>query len=63
MPETRKPTGVLTIDGATYTVDNVGNRLSRADLQASITTSYGYDSIYQLIGNQGTDGAFPDIVR
>jgi RHS repeat-associated protein len=38
-----------TIDGATYTVDNAGIRTSKSDLQAGVTTNYGYDAIYQLL--------------
>jgi YD repeat-containing protein len=38
-----------TIDGATYTVDNAGNRT------AKLATSYGYDNIYQLLS--ATQGA------
>lgn len=30
-----------TIDGASYTVDNAGNR--------TMTTNYGYDNIYELL--------------
>jgi RHS repeat-associated protein len=36
------------IDGATYTVDNVGNRLSKQNHLAGVTDSYTYDPIYQL---------------
>ena len=45
----------VTIDGATYTVDNAGNRNSKADLYAGVTTNYGYDNIYQLLN--ATQGA------
>lgn len=38
-----------TIDGATYTVDNAGNRISKTDWQAGVTSNYGYDQIYQLL--------------
>jgi YD repeat-containing protein len=38
-----------TLDGATYTVDNAGNRESKSDLQSGVTTNYGYDAIYQLL--------------
>jgi len=44
-----------TIDGASYTVDNAGNRSSKADQLASVTTNYTYDSIYQL--TQAVQGA------
>jgi RHS repeat-associated protein len=37
-----------TIDGATYTVDAAGNRMSKADELAGVTSSYTYDAIYQL---------------
>jgi RHS repeat-associated protein len=36
------------IDGATYTVDNVGNRLSKQNHLAGVTDTYTYDPIYQL---------------
>jgi RHS repeat-associated protein len=36
------------IDGATYTVDNVGNRTSKQNHLAGATDSYSYDPIYQL---------------
>ena len=44
-----------TLDGATYTVDNAGNRNSKADLYAGVTTNYGYDNIYELLN--ATQGA------
>ncbi len=44
-----------TIDGATYTVDNAGNRTSKTDMQTGVTTNYGYDAIYQLLS--ATQGA------
>ncbi|MFZ0784658.1 MAG: RHS repeat-associated core domain-containing protein [Candidatus Acidiferrales bacterium] len=44
-----------TIDGALYTVDSAGNRTSKADELANVTTNYGYDSIYELL--QATQGA------
>ena len=47
--------GASTIDGATYTVDNAGNRTSKRDERAAVTSNYGYDSIYQLLGT--TQGA------
>src|SRR5258707_1632894 len=44
-----------TIDGATYTVDNAGNRTAKTDQLAAITSNYGYDAIYELTGvTQGT---------
>ena len=41
--------GGTTLDGATYTVDSAGNRTAKADLQAGVSTTYGYDAIYQLL--------------
>lgn len=38
--------GGVTLDGATYTVDNAGNRNSKADLYAGVTTNH--DNIYEL---------------
>jgi YD repeat-containing protein len=43
-----------TIDGAVYTVDAAGNRTSKADQLANITTNCGYDAIYELL--QATQG-------
>src|SRR5262249_10169249 len=44
-----------TIDGATYTVDNAGNRTSKTDNRTNVTSNYGYDAIYELTGvTQGT---------
>ena len=37
-----------TIDGATYTLDNAGNRTSKTDQLAAVTSNYTYDTIYQL---------------
>src|SRR5436305_7022721 len=45
----------VTLDGATYTVDNAGNRTSKTDQLAAVTTTYGYDAIYQLLS--ATQGA------
>ena len=39
-----------TIDGATYTVDNAGNRAAKTDQLAGVTSNYGYDAIYELTG-------------
>jgi len=47
--------GSTTLDGASYTYDNAGNRTSKTDLQANVTSNYGYDNIYQLL--QVTQGA------
>jgi RHS repeat-associated protein len=38
-----------TLDGATYTYDNAGNRLTRTDQQTGAQLSYTYDNIYQLL--------------
>jgi len=47
--------GATTLDGATYTVDNAGNRTAKTDNLTSATTNYAYDSIYQLLSaTQGT---------
>ena len=37
-----------TIDGATYTVDNAGNRTAKTDNRTSVTSNYTYDAIYEL---------------
>jgi RHS repeat-associated protein len=37
-----------TIDGATYTLDNAGNRTAKTDQRAAVTSNYTYDAIYQL---------------
>ena len=37
-----------TIDGATYTVDNAGNRTSKTDNHTGMTSNYTYDAIYEL---------------
>lgn len=41
--------GTSTLDGATYTLDNAGNRTAKTDQRTGTATSYGYDSIYQLL--------------
>jgi RHS repeat-associated protein len=46
--------GGSTIDGATYTVDAAGNRTSKQDWLAAVTSNYTYDAIYQL--TQATQG-------
>jgi RHS repeat-associated protein len=52
-------TGGVTLDGATYTVDNGGNRTAKSDLYAGVTTNYGHDAIYELVsatqGNSTTE--------
>lgn len=40
--------GATTIDGATYTVDGVGNRQSKLNHINSTTDNYTYDLVYQL---------------
>ena len=37
-----------TLDGATYTVDNAGNRLTRTPQPSGAASTYGYDNIYEL---------------
>jgi len=45
-----------TIDGATYTVDNAGNRTAKTDQRAGVTSNYGYDAIYELLNvTQGSN--------
>jgi RHS repeat-associated protein len=47
--------GASTIDGAVYTVDPVGNRLTKTDKYANVTSSYTYDPLYELTQvTQGT---------
>jgi YD repeat-containing protein len=48
---------VITIDGASYTLDNAGNRTAKTDQRTAVATSYGYDNVYQLLSatpNSGT---------
>jgi RHS repeat-associated protein len=40
--------GASTIDGATYTVDPVGNRTAKIDKHANVTSNYTYDPLYEL---------------
>ncbi|MFZ3200416.1 MAG: RHS repeat-associated core domain-containing protein [Candidatus Acidiferrales bacterium] len=47
--------GGSTIDGASYTLDAAGNRTSNTNWLAGAMTSYGYDSVYELL--QATQGA------
>jgi RHS repeat-associated protein len=42
--------GGVTLDGASYGLDNAGNRTSKNDLYAGVTTNYSYDNIYELLG-------------
>ena len=41
-------TSSATLDGATYTYDNAGNRLTKANSLNNVTETYGYDNIYQI---------------
>jgi len=47
--------GTVTIDGATYTLDNAGNGTAKTDQRTAVATSYGYDNVYQLLS--ATQGA------
>jgi RHS repeat-associated protein len=40
--------GTSTIDGATYTVDAVGNRTAKTDMYTNVTSNYTYDPLYEL---------------
>ena len=40
--------GSTTLDGASYTVDNAGNRTAKTDQYASVTSNYTYNQIYEL---------------
>ncbi|MBS1853515.1 MAG: hypothetical protein JST79_21665, partial [Acidobacteria bacterium] len=42
--------GSTVLDGAGYTYDDAGNRTSKTDYYASVTSNYTYDNIYQLLG-------------
>jgi RHS repeat-associated protein len=42
-------TGGVTIDGASYTYDPAGNRVSRTNYLTGTTESYSYDPIYELL--------------
>jgi YD repeat-containing protein len=45
-----------TIDGASYGLDAAGNRTSKTDYLAGVTSNYAYDAIYELTGvTQGTN--------
>jgi YD repeat-containing protein len=37
-----------TLDGATYTIDNAGNRLTRTPQPNGTTSTFGYDNIYEV---------------
>ena len=48
--------GSSTIDGASYGLDNAGNRTSKTDRLANVTSNYTYDQIYDLTQvTQGTN--------
>ena len=47
--------GGATIDGASYTYDNAGNRTSKTNYLNGITENYTYDALYEL--TQVTQGA------
>src|SRR5712691_11381305 len=36
--------------GASYGLDNAGNRTSKTDQRAAVTSNYAYDAIYELTG-------------
>src|SRR6266568_2141856 len=40
--------GATTLDGASYTVDNAGNRATKTDQLAGVASNYTYDPIYEL---------------
>jgi hypothetical protein len=40
--------GVNTLDGASYTYDPAGNRLSNGNYLNGITSNYAYDPLYEL---------------
>jgi RHS repeat-associated protein len=44
-----------TLDGTAYTVDNVGNHMTRTPQPSGIASAYGYDALYELTStNQGS---------
>ena len=47
--------GSTTLDGAGYTYDNAGNRISKTNYLNNVTEGYSYDPLYQL--TQVTQGA------
>jgi RHS repeat-associated protein len=47
--------GATTLDGASYSYDNAGNRTTKTNLLSNVTEQYNYDPIYQL--TQVTQGA------
>src|SRR5262249_53623547 len=40
--------GTATVDGASYTYDNAGNRTAKTNQLSGITEQYTYDPLYQL---------------
>jgi len=58
--------GDTVLDGASYTYDAAGNRLSKTDLQTNLTSDYTYDAIYQLLqvaqGTTTTESYTYDVV-
>ncbi len=46
--EPQARTGTILLDGASYTVDAVGNRLTRTPLPGKTATAFSYDAIYEL---------------
>jgi len=42
--------GSTTLDGASYAVDNAGNRTSRTPQPSGTASNYGYDALYELTG-------------
>jgi RHS repeat-associated protein len=51
--------GGTTIDSTTYTLDGVGNRLTKSQPQQSISNAYTYDTIYRLTQATPTGGSYP----
>ena len=47
--------GGATLDGASYTYDNAGNRTSKTNYLDGTTSNYSYDALYQLL--QVTQGS------
>jgi RHS repeat-associated protein len=38
-----------TLDGTGYSLDSAGNRIAKTDQRIAVTSSYGYDAVYQLL--------------
>jgi RHS repeat-associated protein len=51
--------GGTAIDSTTYTLDGVGNRLTKSQPQQSISNTYTYDTIYRLTQATPTGGSYP----